>query len=241
MRVLGVDGCRGGWLAAELDDDDRVTWHWTREIKELLEQPAEVVAIDIPIGLPEAGIRACDVQARAALGHRGVTVFPAPVRPALECTTYAEARQLLAAAGGRSMSAQAFGIVAAVRQVDAAITPADEARVVEAHPELGFALMGDGLALPGKRTVEGAALRFQRLARWLPSVATVLAAAPGRARPDDALDALACAWVARRWRLGTACLLTDGARDSRGLLMRIVVATRCATSTRHQAGWSTSM
>jgi len=221
VRVLGVDGCRGGWLWAVLDDDDRVTWHWTREIKELLEQAADVVAIDIPIGLPDAGIRACDVQARAALGRRGVTVFPAPVRPVLESTTYAEARRLLADLGGGSMSAQAFGIVGAVRQVDAALTPADEARVVEAHPELAFALMGDGVALPGKRTVEGASLRVQRLTAWLPAVAQVLAEAPARARPDDVLDALACAWVARRWRAGTACVLGDGARDSHGLLMRI--------------------
>jgi len=108
-----------------------------------------------------------------------------------------------------------------VRQVDAAIAPADEARVVEAHPELAFARMGDGVALPGKRTVDGAALRVQRLATWLPAVATIIADAPARARPDDALDALACAWVARRWRAGTACVLGDGARDSRGLAMRI--------------------
>src|SRR5205807_4188081 len=160
------------------------TWHWTLEIQELLRRAADVVAIDIPIGLPEPGARACDVQARAALGRRGVTVFPAPVRAVLNCTTYAEARGVLAAAGGRSMSAQAFGIVPAVRQVDAAITPADEARVVEAHPELAFVLMGNGVALPGKRTVEGAALRVQRLTTWLPAVAPVIAAAPTRARTD---------------------------------------------------------
>jgi len=221
VGVLGVDGCRGGWLAAALDDDDQVTWRWTGDIQELLRRSADVVAIDIPIGLPDSGIRSCDVQARAALGRRGVTVFPAPLRPVLGCTTYAEARRLLAAAGGRSMSAQAFGIVAAVRQVDAAITPADEARVVEAHPELAFARMGDAVALPGKRTVDGAALRVQRLATWLPAVATIVANVPARAGPDDALDALACAWVARRWRAGTACVLGDGARDSRGLVMRI--------------------
>src|SRR4051794_41459090 len=97
--------------------------------------PVDVVAIDIPIGLPDAGVRACDVQARAALGRRGVTVFPAPVRPVLGCTTYADARRILTAAGGPSMSAQAFGIVNAVRQVDAAITAHDEAPAVEAHPE----------------------------------------------------------------------------------------------------------
>ena len=222
MRVLGVDGCRGGWLAAEMGDDNDVAWHWTADIRDLLQRPADVVAIDIPIGLPEAGTRACDVQARAALGRRGASVFAAPVRPVLGCATYAEARAVLAAAGGRSMSAQAFGIVAAVRQVDAAITRDDETRVVEAHPELAFALMSGGPALPGKRTAEGAALRLRLLSSWLPDVAQVVTSPPSRARPDDVLDALACAWVARRWRAGTACVLSDGQRDVRALLMRIV-------------------
>jgi len=221
VRVLGVDGCRGGWLAAELSDDDQVAWTWTADIAELLRQPVDVVAIDIPIGLPEAGTRACDVQARVALGRRGVTVFPAPVRPVLDCTTYAEARAVLAAAGGRSMSAQAFGIVAAVRQVDVHISRNDEARVVEAHPELAFALMG-GTPLPGKRTAEGMAMRSQLIGAWLADTTAVINEAPSRARPDDVLDALACAWAARRWRAGTACVFGDGTRDGRGLLMRIV-------------------
>ena len=208
MRVLGVDGCRGGWLAADLADDNHVSWEWTDDIGGLLRRPADVVAIDIPIGLPEDGVRACDVQARLALGRRGVTVFSAPVRSVLDSGTYAEARAVLAAAGGSSMSAQAFGIVAAVRQVDVHITRADEARVVEAHPELAFALMGDRSPLPGKRTVDGVALRRQLLDTWLPDSTSVIAAAPSRARPDDVLDALACAWVARRWRAGTACVFS---------------------------------
>jgi predicted RNase H-like nuclease len=39
---------------------------------------------------------------------------------------------------------------------------------------------------------------------------------------DDALDALACAWAARRWRCGEARVLGDGERDAHGVLMRIV-------------------
>jgi len=209
-------------LAAELDEENRVAWQWSPDIETLLRLPADVVAIDIPIGLPEAGVRACDVQARAALGRRGVTVFPAPVRSVLGCTTYAEARRVLAVAGGPSMSAQAFGIVAAVRQVDIAIAPDDESRVVEAHPELAFMAMGSGATLPGKRTVDGAALRRQLLEDWLPDLIEIVTTAPTRARPDDVLDALACAWVARRWRADTACVFGDGSRDARGLTMRIV-------------------
>ena len=120
------------------------------------------------------------------------------------------------------MSAQAFGIVAAVRAVDAVLSPADESRVVEAHPEVAFALMGGGPSLPGKRTTAGADVRRRLLASWLPTLRQALANVPRGAGRDDALDALACAWVARRWRCGKATVLGDGARDARGLVMRIV-------------------
>jgi predicted RNase H-like nuclease len=221
VRVVGIDGCRGGWLAARVDAG-RLTWEWTPDVAGLLHGGEEAVAIDMPIGLPEVGSRACDRDTRALLGRRGVSVFPAPLRAVLGCSSYADARAVLAARGGPSMSAQAYGIVAAVRQVDAALSPTDEPRVVEAHPELAFCLMGGGAGLPGKRTTRGVAIRLKLLRQWRADVLDLLEAAPPVARLDDALDALACAWVAERWLRGDATVVGDGARDSRGLVMRIV-------------------
>jgi predicted RNase H-like nuclease len=165
-------------------------------------------------------VRACDVEARRLLGRRGVTVFAAPVRPVLGCVSYAEARALLAERGDRSMSAQAWGIVRAVRDVDAVVNADDEARVVEAHPEVAFLAM-TGAALAGKKTPEGRRARVEALRGGWPSVDAAVADAPARAGSDDVLDALACAWVARRWADGVARTLGDGERDARGLAMRI--------------------
>ena len=220
-RVLGIDGCRGGWLAASVTDNG-VAWEWTTDVDRLLHGDDDAVAIDVPIGLPEDGRRECDRAARALLRSRGVSVFASPVRAVLGCATYADARRVLAARGGASMSAQAFGIVAAVRQVDACLRPDDEARVVEAHPEVAFCLMGGGPDLPGKRTTAGVAVRLELLSAWRPDVLAALRQVPDRARLDDALDALACAWVAQRWVRGAHTILGDGARDTRGLPMRIV-------------------
>ena len=229
-RVLGVDGCRGGWLAALVDDRD-VSWRWTRDVRELIATPADAIAIDIPIGLPDRGRRACDIEARRLLGRRGTTVFAAPLRPVLGCASYGEARQVLATLGGPSMSAQAFGIVPAVRAVDAAITPDDEGQVIEAHPELAFLRMCDR-PLAAKKTELGAAERVAALdlswagdtstGRGWAGAAALVASAPKPAGTDDALDALACAWVARRWVCGVAATVGDGTRDRRGLVMRIV-------------------
>jgi predicted RNase H-like nuclease len=219
MRVVGVDGCRGGWLAAVVDDAG-VSWRWTAAIADVLSEPADAVAVDMPIGLVESGRRACDVEARRLLGRQASSVFAAPVRAVLGCATYAEARAVLTDRGGASMSAQAFGIVRAVRDLDAALSPDDDDRVVEAHPELAFRAM-TGAPLPGKKTDEGRQRRLAALTESWPGVAALVGAAPRPAATDDALDALACAWVARRWLTGEAKVLGDTTRDARGLPMRI--------------------
>lgn len=220
MLVVGVDGCRGGWLAA-VCDADRVSWTWTRDVASLLALPADAMAIDMPIGLAEHGRRACDVAARQLLGARRATVFDAPLRAVLSCASYVEARTVLTELGERSMSAQAYGLVRAVRELDEALTPADGTRVVEAHPEVAFLRMA-GRPLAAKKTALGRAERLEALATTWPDVAATAAAAGRPAAPDDALDALACAWVARRWVRGEATVIGDGERDTRGLPMRIV-------------------
>ena len=89
-RIAGVDGCRGGWLCITKDTETgEVTAEVFNSARELFSQdpsPA-VLTIDMPIGLPERGSRRCDVEARFVLGPRGRSVFPAPIRPALEAVS----------------------------------------------------------------------------------------------------------------------------------------------------------
>jgi predicted RNase H-like nuclease len=56
-RVLGVDACRTGWIALSAGT---VTGHAAPGISDLVEEassagPLAVIAIDIPIGLPDTG------------------------------------------------------------------------------------------------------------------------------------------------------------------------------------------
>jgi predicted RNase H-like nuclease len=63
--------------------DDRLEARVFARFVDLLNAPpkAEVIAVDIPIGLTEVGARACDEHARSELGQpRGSSVFPAPLR-----------------------------------------------------------------------------------------------------------------------------------------------------------------
>lgn len=202
MRIVaGVDGCPGGWVAAVWSDTG-VEWR-------LLPLPiasvlaglpdAEVVAIDVPIGYgPD---RECDRLAKQRLGKAHVRVFPTPSRGALHAASHADACRVSREECGKGISIQAWHIGA--RIVDA--TEHADPRLVEAHPEVSFAALA-GEVLPRKRTREGVDARRAVLAPVFGDVAP----APSPARTDDALDALACAWTARRVLDGTAAYLGDG-------------------------------
>lgn len=222
MAVLGVDGCPGGWVAARVEDG-ALTWH-VGDAASLLALDAHVVGIDIPIGLPAgADRRAADVAARQALGPARSSVFFAPPRVVLAATSQPEASRLARAAGSVGVSIQMFHLLAKVAEVDDLLR-ADRRlaqRVVEVHPELSLQRLGAGAALPPKRTAAGRQARLAVLSRWLPALA-LPARLPGRARPDDCLDAVAAAWSAARWRSGEAEVF-GGGRDGFGLPMRIVV------------------
>ncbi len=227
MATLGVDGSPGGWIGALVSDvlagDGRahVQWLSLPDAGAILAVDASTVGIDIPIGLPEHGPRRCDVEARCRVGPRASSVFPAPVRPVLKAQTYAEARAILAERGGSSISAHAFGIVPKVRDVDIAMTPALNDRVVEVHPEVSFRALA-GQVLPPKKSAAGVGRRIAALDGWVDTT-RALTRVPGKVGIDDALDALVCAWSAARWRRGQADVLGDADdRDPRGMPMRIV-------------------
>ncbi len=148
LRLLGVDGCRAGWVVAESDPAlSALTFEIVPTFAALLARlgggPA-VVGVDIPIGLPgglrsgSAGAgrgvalptrRRADGAARTFLGpRRAASVFSAPCRPTLAATSYREACALEAAARGHGvgLSQQAYNIIPKIREVDRAVTPAHQ-------------------------------------------------------------------------------------------------------------------
>lgn len=225
LLVLGADGCKGGaWVVAMIDGEGELSWHAAADTAALLEladeYEADAVALDVPIGLaPLGATRACDVLARQRVGARSSSVFAAPPRDVLSCSTYAEARPL-----APSLSAQAFGLVPRIREVDALLQSQPAAvhrRVVECHPEASFASMAAGrLGLATKKSASGALQRIALLQELLKE--PLPHDVPPSAALDDALDAAACAITASRWARGDAEVLGD-ATDPLGLPMRIVV------------------
>jgi predicted RNase H-like nuclease len=85
--LAGVDGCPAGWIAAFVRaDGGEVRIEIAPRFADLLAQAPALVAVDIPIGLPERvghGGRAAESAVRPLLGARQSSVFSVPSRSAV--------------------------------------------------------------------------------------------------------------------------------------------------------------
>lgn len=225
-RIAGIDGCRSGWIIvdATLNLNDlkwKIVPAWNA-----IASDAHVIAVDMPIGLSEDGARQCEVEARRLLSPCGSRVFKSLPRGALcfRQEDWGKANQWSKAQGHGGLSRQIWNIRPKIMEIEASIDPGQQRRIHEAHPELAFARLNAGRALPPKRTAEGLALRVRLLeAAGFPPLGGWMAALRGQgAKGDDLLDACALVLTARHIALGTAVQLpARPARDARGLRMSI--------------------
>jgi predicted RNase H-like nuclease len=191
--VAGVDGCPGGWLVAFVElVSGETRLRIVPRFAELLDAPeqATVIAIDIPIGLPErvgAGGRTPERLVRPYLGERQSSVFSVPARAAFAAADYGEACAL-------------------------ALATSDPPRKIsrQLYPELAFWRLNGERALDqpkkikSRRYAPGLALRRSLLIEAGYPGDLVHMRPPKGAGEDDLLDALACAATARRIAGGRA-------------------------------------
>lgn len=120
---LGIDGCRSGWLTVKITEDDIVTLSIYDTIRSVWSDnhDAEMILIDIPIGLPDTGngTRACDSEARKVLKpYRASSVYPVPCREALYAENYKQASAINKKLTGKGLSKQSWMISPKIREVD---------------------------------------------------------------------------------------------------------------------------
>jgi predicted RNase H-like nuclease len=217
-HYLGLDGFRGGWVAAWIDDQGRHGFDYSSELSRLLALPHRRAMIDMPIGLKVSGHRSCDLSARELVG---ASVFLGARRNLWTFPDQASANQYYWRHEGPGMgiSCQLWNIRDKIREVDDFITPERQATIGEAHPELIFRKLGHPLCLQGKKSELGRDQRiklladqgFVKLPKWL---AQRYGTGIGR---DDLIDACACAVAAR----DSNARLGGDEVDNRGLRMEI--------------------
>lgn len=234
MIVAGVDGCKGGWIAVLLPNAGAPEVKVVPRFADILDRvPAPgIIAVDMPIGLPDhigPDGRGPERLVRAKLGARQSSVFSIPSRAAVTAADYgaAIAAALATSTPPRKVSRQAFGLFPRIRELDALMTPALEARVFESHPELAFWQLNGGAAMALPKKVKSVPSppgldERRRLLERYGYDAALLARPPRGAGPDDLLDAAALALVARRIARGEASSFPAAPeRDGRGLRMAI--------------------
>ena len=236
--VGGIDGCRAGWVlatarlpVAELGTSPAGGSELSVVVLSDLESVAAALrsgrmaaaGIDMPIGLPGSGPRACDREARRMLGPRRSSVFPAPARAVLGASTYEEACEISRRVGGRAISKQLYNILPKIDEVDRLLTQTSSLtpHLFEMCPELSFTVMSGAPMRHNKRTPEGRAERMEALRSALADVTPLAEPPPSGATPDDVLDALAGTWTARR-RAAGSCLRLGGEVDVTGLRLEVI-------------------
>ncbi len=226
--LAGVVPVPKGWLMASAKlQGITMAPEQPQVVKTFLEvldyKPAfQVVALFSPVGLldePDSRGRTCDREARALLGRpRAGAVLSAPVRAALRCDSYEEAKE----ANGGSLSAVGWSMLKRTKEVHEQMAPY------------------------WQRTIYRSARRAQLLPAQRRQARPFLQAHPGRSRgassvarrayarrgadhqregrrgqqPAHLLDAAACLWTARRViSRGVVHLPEHPEWDSEGLRM----------------------
>jgi predicted RNase H-like nuclease len=225
--IAGVDACAGGWIVAIAAADGSLRVEKVAGFSELVNRSdLRMIVVDIPIGLLERGVRRADGEARRLLKGRASCVFNAPIRPILGCTSRVEASTRWQEVENKKCSAQGWGIVPKVHEVDAVLHESAriQGRVREGHPEVTFAVMNAGVPLPRKHDLVGREARLELLSKSFGDAPRRCARALARCFPD-VLDAFAMLWTAGRVLQGIHLTIPDGMieLDSHGLRAEMVI------------------
>jgi predicted RNase H-like nuclease len=214
--VVGVDACPGGWVAVALRGGRFAGADMDPVLAVLLTRVPEavVVAVDIPLGLLEAGRRRADELALGQVAPHRARVFPVPPRPVWEEPDYGAANERCRRLTGSGLSRQSWGLVTKLREANAC-REGGERRLYEVHPEVSFAAMNGGRPVArSKKSWNGQAQRRRLLGEQGIVLPDELGPA-GRVPPDDVLDAASAAWSAHRIALDTAVSLPDPPETTR--------------------------
>ena len=237
-RVVGLDGCAGGWFAVWAGVETALDYALYDTLEKVFSahDDADRLLVDIPIGLTNDGPRTCDKEARKRLGLRGVSVFPAPCRAVVEyrqqvgdAASYDRASRLQREFLDSGISQQAWNITDKIAAMDAYLrnySPAVD--VYESHPECCFAALNNGYPIAHSKSDQtGRAARFAVLDSHVDGWEACYQTACedyyfNQVARDDIIDAMVLVAAGRR----SLASIPERPPEVDGLTMQIVVPDR---------------
>ncbi|MGI9401554.1 MAG: DUF429 domain-containing protein [Rhizobiaceae bacterium] len=235
--LIGVDGCKAGWIAVSAKSykfsDLKVQLFPDFQTLARSFPPASLIAVDMPIGLPEfigKGGRGPETLIRPLLGERQSSVFSIPSHAAVYTHGYRDACHVALETSNppRKVSKQAFHLFPKIRQLDEFLLANGHENFFEVHPELAFWKLNDEYPLQTPKKIKGrlnpAGMKERKnLLAAIGIDRTFLNQKPPRgAAFDDLLDACACLSVVERISQGRARSYPEKIiSDDRGLPIAI--------------------
>ncbi len=226
--IIGVDGCRGGWLACLIDNDERLSIQLFGSFAALMEGISDFqdLWIDIPIGLSSRGVkRDVDKMARAILPRSyKSSIFTPPCREAVYAADYPQACVLNREITGVGISKQTWNIVPKIKEIDLYLLNHQDFTIREVHPELClYYLNHHQCPKDKKKTASGQSTRLSILSRYYQSIEEAFNLARETYRRsdvqnDDIIDAMIIAVSAKASTLyGESRFLGSAHVDAHGI------------------------
>ena len=193
---IGIDGCRKGWIAALIDNQNKLSLEIITDLAHLKRFSLATILIDMPIGFPEKQYRQCEIDARILLGTaRRSSVFFTPHKKACYANSHSEASSVNRQFIGKGISIQTWNICEKVKLLNRFVDENKELHIRESHPELCFYVLNNYQAFSSKKSTHaGIADRTEIIAAhaidYLDVIADTMAATKrSEVKIDDMLDA----------------------------------------------------
>lgn len=241
MWYVGVDLSKKKWLAIGLRGRRTPKVNLFKTIEEFwayYSNKAELILIDIPIGLPDRRDkeRHCDREAKEQLKTRANSVFFTPCRSLVESKSnksHKEASRINKIETGKGLSIQAYSLIPHIKQVDQFLQNNDLAQslIKETHPEVCFSALNQGSPMKFSKKAKcenGLKERQQLLRKLYPYTQDVIQNVRQKyplkkdVGDDDILDALVAAVTAYKSKGRLKSLPENPPNDAKGLPMQIV-------------------
>lgn len=228
---IGVDGCKGGWIAATINQGKLLLEKYT-SLKEIVVryEKFDEFLIDMVIGLPSnmEQIRP-DSEARKMIKERSSTIFPAPCRQSVYAEDVAKAYDENVRVLGKKFTPLTVGIIPKMREVDNFLQDNKQYKniIKESHPEVCFARLNGKTVLSKKSELEGILERIRILSKYSNDInfhKIELAAKNYKCNIDDIIDAICLAVSANFVHQGEYMVIPESPMmDETGLIMQMVV------------------
>lgn len=230
---VGVDGCKGGWIAASINHRELQLYKYA-DFSELVydNEHFDGMLVDMVMGLPsniEQYDKRPDGIARKLIKPRTSTIFAVPARQSVYEPTKEKQKEANLSAIGKVLSEQTIAIIPKMREVDEFLL-ANEAYlnvIRESHPEVCFARLNGKVLMTNKSERDGITDRIRVLSIYLPDISEDFVKVSSKSlgcKQDDILDAICLAVTANLDTQGKSEIIPEKPfTDDKGLKMQMVI------------------